>query len=68
MTSLDATKDLRWNHVPEKMCPNTGRESIMKYNSTCNMEYKYVSFRAYIPLDDIFKRGDEEWEFYIIKR
>lgn len=41
------------------------------YNAqtSCNMEYGYVYFRAYLPLDDLFNNGETQsgWNLYIIK-
>lgn len=39
-------------------------------SSSCNMDYQYTQFRAYIPLEDLFQGQsyDKEWEMYLIKR
>ena len=41
------------------------------YNAqtSCNMEYSYVYFRAFLPLDDLFSNGatQSSWNLYIIK-
>lgn len=41
------------------------------YNAqtSCNMEYSYVYFRAFLPLDDLFSNGatQSSWDLYIIK-
>lgn len=47
----------RWCNSSEKF----------KEQSTCNMEYKFVGFKAYLPLEDLFKKGDEVWSLYLIK-
>lgn len=72
LTNLNAGKDLEYakqsNTGPiNNKCPNKGSGAFMKYNDECNMEYKWVGFVAYIPLNDLFVDGGEEWELYIIK-
>lgn len=72
LTELNAGKDLEYNKKSNtgpinNKCPNTGSGAFQKYNYECNMEYKWVGFRAYIPLNDLFKVGNEEWQFYLIK-
>ncbi|WP_144463423.1 hypothetical protein [Siminovitchia fortis] len=72
LTNLNAGKDLEWNKQSNtgsirNKCPNTGQDSLKRNREECNMEYKWVGFRAYIPLAELFKQGNEVWEFYIIK-
>ncbi|MEN1969698.1 hypothetical protein WMZ97_16670 [Lentibacillus sp. N15] len=72
LTNLNAGKDLEYSKrsnsgAINNKCPNTGSGAFQKYSDQCNMEYKWAGFRAYIPLNDLFKNGNEEWRFYIIK-
>lgn len=72
LTNLSASKDLEWDKKSNtgrvsNPCPNTGSRSLMRYRWECNMEYSWVGFRAYLPLDDLFKTGEEVWELYIMK-
>ena len=72
MTNLDASRDIHWYFGPkDKICPNSGKNAHMKYSSECNMKYRWVGFRAYIPLEDLFpntKQGSSnEWRLWIIK-
>lgn len=72
LTNLNAGKDLEYNKQSNtgpisNKCPNTGDGAFMRYNDECNMEYKWVGFRAYIPLNDLFESGNEEYDLYLIK-
>lgn len=71
-TSLDASKDIEYNRKSSSgpitnRCPNG---TYNKMNNTCNMDYKSVGFKAWIPLKDLFPDENKsgEWELYIVKR
>ena len=72
MTSLDASKDIEYNRTSatgpiNNRCPNG---TYNKVNNSCNMDYKSVGFKAWLPLGDLFPDENKggEWELYIVKR
>lgn len=67
----DATEDLEYNNQgPNHIYNRCSNSATNKNNLDCNMEYKDVTFTAYIPLDDLFTDKFEaaDWEMYIVKR
>src|SRR5690625_2258526 len=71
LTNTSANPDIHDDAL--KRCPNNAfnRKADESYGSSCNMDYKYTQFRAYIPLNDVFgndKDVNKVWNMYIIKR
>lgn len=71
-TSIDVSKDVEYNRTSStgkinNLCKSG---SYNKESSTCNMEYKSVGFKAWIPLSDLFPDENKpgEWVLYIVKR
>jgi len=72
LTNLNAGKDFEYNRSSStgainNKCPTVRDPAFMNRADSCNMEYKWVGFRAYLPLEDLFITGDEEYDLYIIK-
>lgn len=72
MTSLDASKDIEYNRQSSTGgIWNPCKSGVYnKESDTCNMYYKSVGFKAYIPLKELFPDENKsgEWELYIVKR
>ncbi|USK62330.1 hypothetical protein [Peribacillus asahii] len=72
MTSLDASKDIEWNRQSSTgSIYNPCKKGVYnKESTTCNMYYKSVGFKAWLPLNDLFpdENKSSEWELYIVKR
>lgn len=71
LTNTSANPDIHDDAL--KRCPNDAfnRKADKSYGSSCNMDYKYTQFRAYIPLNDVFGNDEDVnkvWNMYIIKR
>src|SRR5690625_2893885 len=67
-TGLRTCKNNEYDIAHNPAYANTPHPKHKK--TSCNMNYNYTQFRAYIPLKDIFgdKNEKKEWAMYIIKR
>ncbi|WP_025731385.1 MucBP domain-containing protein [Heyndrickxia ginsengihumi] len=72
MLNYDASKDLEYGRTSTTGdINNPAPDSVYNALPTkYNMYYKYVGFRAHIPLKDLFPNGIDEsqWKFYIVKK
>lgn len=71
MTTLDATEDVEYNKKASgpndiwNPCPDG---TLNKRNDECNMYYKNVGFKAYLPLQELFPNNSNgDWTLYIVK-
>lgn len=71
MTTLDATEDIEYNKKASgpndiwNPCPDG---TLNKRNDECNMYYKNVGFKAYLPLHELFPdNSNGDWTLYIVK-
>ncbi|MFZ7947179.1 MULTISPECIES: hypothetical protein [Bacillaceae] len=71
MTNLDAGKDMEFGKTSaggpiNNLCASSVRNAP---SDVCNMEYKWVGFKAWLPLDELFPNPDKEenWILYILK-
>src|SRR5690625_1783152 len=48
---------------------STNKNKTKKEQNICNMEYKHVGFKAYLPLKELFPstKENKQWKLYIIK-
>lgn len=71
MSNLDASEDMEYGRAlsDDKTIYNPcAPDAFNKKSDTCNMYYKYVGFKAWIPLQDIFPQDkNTEWVAYIVK-
>lgn len=70
--NFNASKDMEFNRQSQtgdiwNPCANSARN---QNNATCNMYYEHVGFRAHVPLDELFKDGENnsDWQLRIVKR
>lgn len=71
MTNLNAGKDMEFGKTSatgpiNNLCGSSVRNVP---SDVCNMEYKWVGFKAWLPLDELFPDSDkeEDWILYIVK-
>lgn len=71
MTNLDASEDMEYGRAlsDDKTIYNPcGESTFNKKSDSCNMYYKYVGFKAWIPLNEIFPENkNTTWRLYIVK-
>lgn len=71
MTSLDASEDMEWGRSlsgNKSIYNPCGEETFNRRSDSCNMYYKYVGFKAWIPLEEVFPETENaKWQVYIVK-
>ncbi|MEC1158684.1 MucBP domain-containing protein [Cytobacillus horneckiae] len=72
MSSLSATKDIEYNRQNSNensiynACSSTAKNKV---NTDCNMFYRNVGFKAWLPLNELFPANatKNKWHLYIVK-